>query len=76
MDGGKEFMKRVYETEIEGPNMGGRPLGRWKDRVEEYLGERGINGREVLAVARRECWDRKRWRLFCNGHLLRGCSQR
>ncbi len=25
----------------------GRPLGRWKDRVEEYMTERGISGRGV-----------------------------
>ncbi len=31
------------EEFVEGPNKGGRPLGRWKDRVEEYLRERGIN---------------------------------
>ncbi len=52
-------MKKVYESELEGPNRRGRPLGRWKVRVEEYLGERGINGRGVLEQARRECWDRE-----------------
>ncbi len=36
-----EFVK-MYESELEGPNRRGRLLGRWKDRVEEYLGERGI----------------------------------
>ncbi len=30
----------VHESESEGPNGRGRPLGRWKNRVEEYLGER------------------------------------
>ncbi len=69
-------MKKVYESELEGPNRGGRPLGRWKDRVDEYLGERGINGRGTLAEARKECWDRKRWKIFCSGHLLRGRLQR
>ncbi len=34
----EEFVK-VYESELEGPYRRGRPLGRWKDRVEEYLGE-------------------------------------
>ncbi len=37
--GSEEFVK-VYESELEGHNRRGRPLGRWKDRVEEYLGER------------------------------------
>ncbi len=46
--GSEEFIKKVYEIELEGPNRRGRPLGRWKDKVEEYLGERGINGRGVL----------------------------
>ncbi len=66
-EGRKEFVK-VYESKLEGPNRRGRPLGRWKDRVEEYLGERGINGREMLEEARRECWNRERWRPFCHGH--------
>ncbi len=46
--GSKEFVKKVYESELEGLNRRGRPFGRCKDRVEEYLGERGINGREVF----------------------------
>ncbi len=52
----------MYESEVESPKRTGRPLGRWKDRVEEYLRERVINGRGVLEEARRECWDRERWR--------------
>ncbi len=46
--GSAEFVKKVYESELEGPNRKGRPLGRWKDRVEEDLGDRGINVRECL----------------------------
>ncbi len=56
--GSEEFMKKVYESVLEGPNRRGRPLGKWKDRVE-YLQERGINRRGVLEQARRECWDRE-----------------
>ncbi len=44
--GSGEFVK-VYESKFEGPNRRGRPLGRWKDRVE-YRGERCINGRGAL----------------------------
>ncbi len=66
---------KVYESELEGPYRRGKPLARWKDRVEEYLGERGIIGRGVLE-ARRECQDREGWRLFCRGHPLRGRSWR
>ncbi len=32
----EEFVKKVYVSEIEGPNRRGRPLGRWKDRVKVY----------------------------------------
>ncbi len=42
----------MYKSEFEGPNRIGRPCGRWKDRVEEYLGERGRNGRGELEPAR------------------------
>ncbi len=44
----------------------GRPVGRWRDRVKEYMCERGAIG--VLDQARRECLGRERWRLFCCGH--------
>ncbi len=37
----EEFVKKVYVSEIEGPSRRGRPLGRWKDRVKEYMCERG-----------------------------------
>lgn len=30
----------VYMSELEGVNRRGRPLGRWKDRVKEYLNEK------------------------------------
>ncbi len=39
---------KVYESELEGPNRRGRPLGRWQNRVEEYVGERGIKGGKCL----------------------------
>ncbi len=32
----EEFVKKVYVSEIEGPNRR-RPLGGWKDRVKEYM---------------------------------------
>ncbi len=35
----EEFVKKVYVSEIKGPSRRGRPLGRWKDRVKEYLSE-------------------------------------
>ncbi len=51
----------------EGTNRRGRPLGRWKDKVKEYVGERGVRG-NGLEWARRECVDRERWKFVCRGH--------
>ncbi len=61
-------------SEGAGPNRG-RPPVRWRDRVTEYMRERGAT-RGALDQARRECLDRERWRLFCLGHTLGGRSQR
>ncbi len=52
--GSEEFVKKVYDSELKGPNRRGRPLGKWKDRVEEYLGEKGINGRGGMQLASSE----------------------
>ncbi len=38
-------MKKEYVSEIVGPNSRGRPLGRWEDRVKEYMCERGATRR-------------------------------
>ncbi len=56
-------------SSVEGPSRRGRQLGRWKDRVKEYISKRGVreNG---LEWARRECMDRERCRSFCCGHPL------
>ncbi len=35
----KEFVK-VHPSSVEGPNRRRRPLGRWKDRMKEYVSER------------------------------------
>ncbi len=37
----EEFVKKVYMSESVGPNSRGRPLGRWRERVKEYMCERG-----------------------------------
>ncbi len=46
--GNEEFVKKVYLSSVEGPSRRGRLLGRWEDRVKEYVGERGVreNGLE------------------------------
>ncbi len=53
-----------------GPNSRGRSLGRWRDRVKEYMCERGATRGGGLDQAKRECLDRVRWRLFCSGYSL------
>ncbi len=42
-------------------------LGRWEDRVKEYVSERGVRG-NGLEWARKECMDRERWRSVRRGH--------
>ncbi len=64
-----ELAKKVYLSSVEGSSRRGRPLGKWEDRVKEYLSERGVRG-NGLERARRECMDRERWRSFCHGHPL------
>ncbi len=60
--GSEEFVNKVYMSESVGPNSRGRPLGRWRDRVKEYMCERGATRRGGLDQTRRECLDRERWR--------------
>ena len=74
--GSDEFVKKVYMSEVGGTGRRGRPLGRWRDRVKEYVCERTDNRVGGFEQARRECLDRERWRLFCRGHPLRGRSRR
>ncbi len=60
----EEFVKKVYMCKFESLNGRGRPLGRRKDRGKEYMSDRGTGRGGGLEQARRECLDRKRWRLF------------
>ncbi len=71
-----EFVKKVYVSESVGPTSRGRPPGRWRDRVKEYMCESGATREGELDQARRECLDRERWRLFYRGHTLESCSWR
>ncbi len=73
--GNEEFVKKVYQSSVEGTNRRGRLLGRWEDRVKEYVSERGVRGNK-LEWARRECMDRERWKSVCHGHPLWGCFRR
>ncbi len=54
-----ESVKKVHVSESVGPSSRGRPPGRWRDRVKEYMRERGTGG---VDQAGRECLDRERWR--------------
>ncbi len=63
-------------SESAGPNSRGRPPVRWRDRVKEYMCERGATRGGGPDQARRERLDRERWRLFCLGHPLGGRSRR
>ncbi len=65
----------MYLSSVEGPDRRERPLGRWEDRVKEYMSERGVRG-NGLEWARREGMDRERWTSVCRGHPLGGCFQR
>ena len=60
-------MKKVYVSEIEGFRRTGRPFVRCKDKVKEYMHETVANGWGGFELARMECVDRERWRLFCHG---------
>ncbi len=66
---------KVYLSSVEDPNRKGRPLGRWEDRVKEYMSERGVRG-NGLEWARNECMDRERWRSVCRGYPPRGRFRR
>ncbi len=56
-------------SSVEGMNRRGRPLGKWEDKVKEYVNERVARG-NGLEWARRECMDRERWRSICHGQSL------
>ncbi len=62
-----KMTRRVYVNEMEGGNVRGRPPVKWRDRLQEYVRERGGGSLRNLEQARRECQDRERWKLFCRG---------
>ncbi len=65
----EEFVRKVYVSGGVGPDSRGRPPGRWRDRVKEYMCERGASRR--LDQVRRECLNRERWTLYrCISFLL------
>ncbi len=67
--------KRVYVSQIEGGNVRERLPVKWRDRVQEYVRERGEGSLRNLEQARGECQDRERWKIFCLGHPLVGAPR-
>ncbi len=47
-----KMAKRVYVSEIDGGNGRGRPPVKWRDRVQEYVRERGEGPLRSLEQAR------------------------
>ncbi len=74
--GSEEFVKKVHVSESVDPNSTGRLPVRWRNKVKEYMYERGAPRKGGLDQARRECLDKERWRCFCHGHPFRRRSQR
>ncbi len=62
MEEGK-MTKRVYVSEIEGGSVRGRPPVKWRDRVQEYVREKGERSLRSLEQARGEFQDRERWKI-------------
>ncbi len=60
------------ESSVEGMNRRGRPLGTWKDRVKEYVSERGVRG-NGLSGREGNAWI---GRSVCRGHPLWGRFRR
>ncbi len=69
-----EETRRVYVSELEGGNVREQHPVKWRDRVQEYVSERGERSLRNFEQARRACLNRGRWKLFCHGHPLVGGS--
>ncbi len=52
-----KITRRVYVSEIKGGNGRGRPPVKWRDRLQEYVRERGEISLINFEHARRECLD-------------------
>ncbi len=66
--------RRVYVSEIEGGNARGQPPVKWRDRVQEYVRERGERSLRNFEQTRRECLDRESLKLFYRGRISPGGS--
>ncbi len=52
----EEFVKKVYMSENVGPNSRGRPLGKWRDKVNEYICERDATRGQGWIKQRGSAW--------------------
>ncbi len=68
----EEFVKKVYVSKSVGLSSRGKLPWRWRDRVKEYMCERGATRGGRMDQARREYLHRERWRLLCCGHPFGG----
>ena len=58
------LVRKVYESQMQGPRSKGRPRKGWMDGVKEVLSKMSLNIREV-----RECiQDRREWCSVCRGN--------
>ncbi len=61
----KSIVKRLYLSETDSLTKRGKPLGRWEDRVGDWMCERGTGRGGGLE------WGGEVWGLFCHAyHLL------
>ncbi len=67
--------RKMYVSEIEEGNVRGQPPVKWRDRVQEYVREKGEGFLRNLEQAMGECQDRERWKLFCRDHPLVGAPR-
>ena len=65
----KSFLKKVYMSETEGPRRRDRSVLKYKDRIKEYMHET-VAEKGRIRLARRECMDKVRLRLFCCDYFL------
>ncbi len=58
----KEWINRKCEEQRRKKEEAWNKLRKWRDRVQEYVRERGEGSLRNLEQARRVCQDRERWK--------------
>ncbi len=57
--GSEEFLKKVYVSESVHPNSRGRSIGRWRNRVKEYMCESSVTEGEGWIKQQGSVWAGK-----------------